>query len=565
MRTIRSFLALMWLRWRLLRNSLAGSRRRDAVEQMSRALAMAAPLIVMTLSLGTFLAVSIVSFIGGRMMGSGLVAPAAGLLVVRLMLGIMVFAVVALTVVSPTQSTLAKYTRLLLLPIPRRALHLVEVAASVADPWIAVIAAGLTTFAAGLYWGGRPGVAAAALGAALATFVVIVCAGALASFLVAWLMRDRRRGELFTLLFVVAFSLASLLPALFSQSERTEGRRRGEIDVAELDRSLPAWSRYLPSELHGRAVAAGFDRDRGGVMAAIGALGVEAVFLFWASSRVHARMLNSLEGDQSRRRAKTITFGIWSIPFLTTGSSAVAWSVARGTLRTVRGRLMILLPGPMLAMLTAVFKGLPQQTLSTEAAARGYLLFGASLIFMFYAIHAVSMNFFGSDRAGLTMQLLAPISDRELAWGKVAGFGAIASVSTAVCLAAALLVARSGSPAYWIAVLCGGVAIFCLIAPIALWFSALFPVASDLSKTGAGGNPHPLPMMLGTLITAILALPTVAILAIAEFYLESPSASIVLSVVWMAIAAAIGLPLVNVAARAIGQRRENLALVAQGR
>ena len=33
-----------------------------------------------------------------------------------------------------------------------------------------------------------------------------------------------------------------------------------------------------------------------------------------------------------------------------------------------------------------------------------------------------------------------------------------------------------------------GVAAYLLIAPAAAWFSVLFPVAADLSKTGTGGN-----------------------------------------------------------------------------
>jgi hypothetical protein len=90
-------------------------------------------------------------------------------------------------------------------------------------------------------------------------------------------------------------------------------------------------------------------------------------------------------------------------------------------------------------------------------------------------------------------------------------------------------------------------------------------VASDLSKTGAGGNPHPFPMVAGTFCTALFSLPTVAILALAEFQFGSAVSAIPMAAVWLVIAIAIGIPLVNVAARSIGVRRENLALVAQGK
>jgi len=213
----------------------------------------------------------------------------------------------------------------------------------------------------------------------------------------------------------------------------------------------------------------------------------------------------------------------------------------------------------------AVFKSIPSETWTAEAATRGYLLFGASGLFAFYAMNAISMNFFGSDRAGLTLQLLSPITDDELAWGKIGGFGFVVGVGLIVCLIAAATVAHSGALAYWIATSLGAIAAFALISPMAIWFSALFPVASDLSKTGAGGNAHPFPMIAGTAGAALVSLPTVGILAAAEFLLKSPLAAVLLALVWALVAIAIAMPLITLASRAIGSRRENMALVAQGK
>lgn len=572
MSTLRAFRAIVWLRWRLLKNSVTASRKRDSLEQISRALALVVPLAVIALSAGTFVAVCALGFFAGRMFAGGLLDNEPALLVMRLLVGILAFTIVSLAVMAPAQSALSRYTRLLLLPIHRRVLHAVEVLASLADPWMAVVAAGLVMFAVGLASGGRPVVGVAALVAGVLTVAVLACAASLASFLVGWLMRDRRRGELFTLLFVMAFSLLSFIPAFMAQSAdegrpqgRSGDRQRRSINVEEFDANLPRWTRYLPSELHARTMAGALESNRSSVLMGLVALGAEAVVLFLASGRVHRQMLNSLEGDQSRRRSKTLRIGYRRLPPLSPGASAVAIALVRGAFRTVRGRLTVLLPGPMLAMLTAVFKTVPQDTWAADAAQYGFLLFGVSVIFTFYSMHAISMNFFGSDRAGLTLQWLAPITDRELAWGKIVGFAAIVGAGVAVCLVAALLVARSGSPAYWAAIGLGSIATFLLLAPMAVWFSALFPVASDLSKTGSGGNPHPLPMLVGTLATVAFSAPTVAILAAAHFWFKSPMLALPLTAVWLLVAAAIGIPLVNVAARAIGSRRENLALVAQGR
>jgi hypothetical protein len=572
MRTLRALRAIVWLRWRLLKNSLTGSRKRDTLEQMSRALALVVPLIIVALSVGTFVTVSVVGFIAGSMLADGRLGPAPTLLVVRLMVGLMAFTILVLALVSPTQSSLSRYTRLLLLPIQRRVLHLVEVVASLADPWMAVLAAGLTMLAVGLVAGGEAAVGMAALAAAALTVAAVVSGASLAGFLVAWLMRDRRRGELFTLVFVMVISLASFVPAVFSGSLEEETRsprdgtkQRRSIGPDELDRRLPAWSRYLPSEVHGRTVRAALDGNSGAVAVGLGLLAGEAMLLFLASAFVHRRMLDSLEGDQSRRRRKDVVFGNPTLPLLTPPASAVALATIRGSFRTVRGRLTILLPGPMLGMMTAVFKTVPQETWAAGAARYGFLLFGAMTVFTFYAMQAISMNLFGSDRAGLTLQLLSPVSDRQLAWGKVAGMAILTAAGLAVALPIALIVATPVMPAYWIAVCLGAVATFFLLAPLWILFSALFPVAADLSKTGAAGNPHPLPMFAGLLCTALFSAPTLGILGIAHFWLESPIAAVGLAIVWLGVAVGVGIPLVNAASRVIRTRRENLALVGQGR
>ena len=569
MSTLRGLRALMWLRFRLLKNSLTGSRKRDSMEQISRTLAILVPLAIVALSTSTFVAVSVLGFVSGRMLAEGVLQWDAALLVGRLLLGIMAFTIVTLSAVSPTQSALSRYTRLLLLPIHRGALHVVEVLASLGDPWIAVVAAGLTTFSIGLFVGGRPLVGLVALAAAVLMVAVVVCAGSLAAFLVAWLMRDRRRGELLTLVFVMAFSLLAIFPAgmsrLMGDQRKGPGGQKPPFNVEEFDRRLPAWTRYLPSEVHGHTMGAALASNRRGVVTGLLTLAVEAMLLFVASARVHRELLGALEGDKGRRRSADIRLGGRPWPFLTPGASAVASAVMRGSLRSVRGRLTIMLPGPMLALLVAVFKSIPSETWTQEAASRGYLLFGASIIFTFYAMNAISMNFFGSDRAGFTLQLLSPVSDRELARGKVAGFGAIVGAGILICLMTSSAAAHSGPWPYWIAVILGAIAVFFLISPVAIWFSALFPVASDLSKTGSGGNPHPFPMIAGTLAVMVLAVPTIAILALSEFVLKSPLSAPLFAGVWAAIAAAIGIPMITVASRTIAVRRENLALVAQGK
>jgi hypothetical protein len=198
-------------------------------------------------------------------------------------------------------------------------------------------------------------------------------------------------------------------------------------------------------------------------------------------------------------------------------------------------------------------------------ASNGHLLVGAGGLFCLYALQPITMNMFGSDRAGLTLEFLSPIADAELARGKIVGCAMILGVGLMLALVPALVVAANSPPALWVAVVLGVVTAYLLLGPLYVWLSAIFPVASDLSKTGSGGNPHPLPMFVGMVFSLFAALPAAAIVLLAQFWLDRPILAPLLMSVWLLVAAAVSLPLVGVAARAIAVRRENLALVAQGK
>jgi ABC-2 type transport system ATP-binding protein len=59
--------------------------QRDSLEQVSRALALVIPLLIVAMSLGTFIAISASASFGGRMMATGMLEMASGLLVLRLL------------------------------------------------------------------------------------------------------------------------------------------------------------------------------------------------------------------------------------------------------------------------------------------------------------------------------------------------------------------------------------------------------------------------------------------------------------------------------------------------
>jgi hypothetical protein len=571
---ISALRAIVWLRWRLLVNAVKGSRRRDAVEQFSRMLGTMVPFMFLALSLGTIVAVAVIGFLGGRAIATGLLEADIGVFIARIALIVILALLLIITVVSPTQTALTKYGRLLLLPIPRQALHVIEVIANLLDPWVGgFLIPGLLLFAAGFAVGGKPMTGLMALVAGLAIMAVVAATGAFISFLIGWLLRSRKRGEMFTLVFVLLVSLFSFVPAALSHRLDSRDRdrsgprpKRVNMNVADFDRSLPAWTRAVPSELYGRAIVASVQGRTGESLFALGVLVAEAVVLFVLSSATHRKLIESLESDTRRRKKAAARQDTWRLPLAGPAVSAIAITEFRSAVRSVRGRLAVLLPGPMMGFLMLMTRRVPDEaSWLTNISQQGYLILATGLVFALYALQPFSMNVFGTDRSGLTRLFLVPASDVELARGKIAGCGLVFAAAGALCLIVALVVAPNGAISYWIATILGGASTFALLSPIAILGSTFFPVAADMSKTGSGGNPHPFPMLAGTVIVPCLAMPAAGIFLVNWLWIRQPPAVLMLMIVWLAVALVISVQLLGLASRTIATRRDNLATIAQGR
>jgi hypothetical protein len=192
--------------------------------------------------------------------------------------------------------------------------------------------------------------------------------------------------------------------------------------------------------------------------------------------------------------------------------------------------------------------------------ARGYVAFGGGLLFGLYAAQAFTMNQFASDRAGLTLEFLAPIRDVDLVRGKAVGCAVLIGAGGILSFACAWFMAPGGSPWLWAATLAGGVATFLITSPITALLSIVFPIAADLSKTGTAGNPHALAMAAGSIAIAACAFPVIVVLSVLP-----PLTACLTMTAWAAISFVICIPGLGWAAKAIRPRRENLALIAQGR
>ncbi|HUF47678.1 MAG TPA: hypothetical protein VMM93_07665 [Vicinamibacterales bacterium] len=569
---IRNLRAFVWLRWRLLANSLRGGRKRDRLEEISRVLSMALPILLVAMAFGSLVGLVILGFAGGRALAAGTAPVPVTLLVLRGGLFVLILLLVGFSVTSPVQGSLTRYTRLLLLPISRRMLHGIEVAASLADPWIAFLAPGLLMFAVGLAVGGRSFAAVWAALAALAFLAVLATLAACVGFLVAWLLRDRRRSEWFALIFVVGMSSIGFLPMYFAEqsaAERREARRSGaprsSTSVADIERAIPAWTVAVPSELFGRAVRAGLNGDGRTAGLAVAGLATEAMLLFAVSSTVHARLIGSTTVNTRRRQGAARRGTVRTVPGLSVAASAVALAQARTMFRSVRGRLVVFMSGPLLAVMVFLFRRFEDIDIFQRLGEYGYVLAAAGSAMAVLSAQPITMNLFGSDRAGLTLQLLSPVSDADLARGKIVGVGLVLLLAMALSLAAAVVVAPGGPVGLWLAGQLGAMSVYLILAPAAVWLSALFPVASDLNRTGSAGNPHGLAGLSSVVILAVGLAMTAGVFWLATSYFGQPGLTLAVMTLWLCVIAAIALPLVTFASRTITLRRENLALVAQGK
>lgn len=570
---MRFLKAFAWLRWRLLINTIRGSRRRDRLEGLSRITNVAIKAALLLIPIGGGLLLLVLGLLGGYAVGSGSIEPGWVLVAARITLLVVLLLLVLVPLSVASRSGITGYQRLQLLPIPRSSLHLVEVLASLADPWVGFVLPGVFAFGLGLLLGGHISAAVVGLAAALGITIVLASLGALIGFLMTWLMRNRRRGEMFTLIFVIVISVFSLVPLLLSdglernpRQPKPSGGAPERHTVERLDQSLPRWSIAIPSELYGFALRSSIEGRAGIGWLSTGGLFLQAAALYVLSAAMHRKLIESPEGgSQPRRVLRLISPGL-QLPGLSAAASAVAIAQARTALRSVRGRVIVFLPGPTLALLVLVSKRVPQAFPGgSTLGSAGHLMLGVSIIFALYALQAFTMNQFASDRAGLTLQFLAPISDSDLVKGKTAGCGILFSATVLVCLLCALLVSGGGSPLVWLSVLMGGAATYLLLSPMASLLSALFPVASDLSKTGTGGNPHGIAMLVGTLLVMVASGPAALIVVLGFHYYHRSDITFLLMAVWTIIAALISIPLLGPASRMMAARRENIALVAQGR
>ncbi len=568
---LRILRAFAWMRWRILVNSLEKTGARDVVERFSLAIEHIAPILLLVLLVPSALALAGVAGYSGYEL-----AVQERTLVPFEFLRYLLLAATGFAIIGPILVPTADRTnavRLLLLPIPPRALYVAQLGSTLTDPWTLMILPVALALPVGVLAGGAPLAALTTLAAGVLFIVAITGIAALVTTILHLLLRDRRRGEILALLFILILPLLSLLPSVISASERRERRavaERAHDAVPKTERAtrVPPWvedagTRVLalvPSELYTSTVR--------GIRSERPVAGTPLLLLLASTIAVHGiglllfqRVLASPGTTGARRTASTRAVWGRTLPGISPGSSAVALTLVRLALRTPRGRAIMLSPLLMLGLFGVLVYRSGSFDFGPFGSTGGFGLAVFAAFVALASILPIGMNQFAVDGAGLTMTLLAPLSTRQILAGKAVGAALISIPPALVCVLLAAATFRSGEPAMWAALILSLPATYILTSPAGAIFSAIFPRVVDMNSIGRGSNAHGLSGFLGMLGFAAAALPCVLLTVLATRLLGRPWLAPVLILLWCGVAFTVARLVFRVAERIFDRRRENLAML----
>ena len=561
---IRTLAALALLRWRLLVNGLRGSRR-DNLEQISRVSRLFVAAVMALTLIPASLLLAALAFIGARGLAMGSPRAEPVLIGAR---GVLI-AVTMTTLIAPILrfgGASGSSTRLALLPVRRGTLHAAELIAQLADPWILLLAPALVTMAIGVLAGGAPVAALWAALAGLGTALFLAALGSASSLLAALIFRNRRIGELAMIAVLLLVSVGAYVPIALQNrngfsphGSREDNARAVQRSAAVLGSSSNPWVRSAPWSLYTRTLEAAVPPSSDSPVFPLLGLAVITAGLAGVSRYAFGRLLDAPPERRFRSSKEAVTR---RIPGLSATGSAAAWTTFRLIARSVRGRVILFTSPIPVLMIGLLWRRSLGEPAVREVA--GILVFSLGAMLALTSLQTVLANQFAVDRAGLTLTFLGPAPARDLVLGKAAG-GAMAFALP--CFAALVLAAvlhPRGSPALWLAAVLMVAAVYLVQAPVAALMAALFPAACDLMKLRAG-NAHPLAGVGGMLIVMLTTAACGGLFTLTWWGTGSAAAVLGGACAVLALAAIFAAVLLPVAARALDARRENLALVAQGR
>jgi hypothetical protein len=542
-------------------NSLERTGARDRLERFSVAIEQLGPIMAAVLMVPSGIALAGAAAYGGWALAQRNQHPLPFEALRFLLLAATLLTIVGPIILPANERTSA--VRLLLLPISRLTLYVAETATALTDPWLALVLPVVIALPLGMIAGGAAVAAVLTLIGGALFVLVLLGITSVATSVLHLILRDRRRGELLALLFILVIPLVSMIPAVLQS-----GRVRA--DPTEDRRGDPAWFTtfehkvlpLVPSEVYARGarrIASTGDpsglRSFAGLAAAAAVLHVVGLVLF-------GRILDSPATVSGRRRRSGAAVRTWRIPGVAPAASAVALAQIRLVLRTPRGRSILLSPLIVFLMFGAMmWRGGASEELGFLALRSGLALAVFGSFISLLTILPIAMNQFAIDRAGLTLEFLTPIDDRDLLRGKAIANAVTAAVPALLCVVGAAAIFGGGSVALWLTVPLGLAATVFLVAPVAAALSALFPRPVDLNSIGRASNAHTIATLLGMAAYGLAGGLALLLVILAHQLLDRPRLAPLLMLIWCGICFVLARMLFVPVRHLLARRRENLAQV----
>ena len=558
----RMLKAFAWMRWRMLANALEHNSSRDTLQRLSLAMENLGPIIAAVLLIPSALGLGALGIAAGYRMADGGTHVAGIVNLTRvLLLLVPVFVIIGPLVMPAADRT--NPVRMLLLPIPRRTLYIVQSSATFGDPWTMLMVPLVLGVPIGLTLAGALVPAALAFAGALLLIVALVGLASLVTSIWYLVTRDRRRGELVALVVIIVLPLVGMVPGLIAGgSKRKAGQPRQQL--------LPTWTQTYggralalhPAQMFTAVTRGAVTGDGRKAARSLVELSAMTVGLHGLGLLAFLKVLNSPGSTGARRNAPMSTVWTRRIPRLTTGASAVALAQVRLAMRTTRGRSILLSPIAMLLIFGAMmYRGGGAMDFGPFKFGSGLGLATFAAAVCMISILPFAMNQFAVDGAGLTMTLLSPLPDAELLDGKAVGHALIVLPPILFSVIATLIVFPGGSVAMWVTLPLALLSIHFVVAPLAAIWSAMFPRVVNMNSIGRGSNAHGAAGLLGMLTFVVAALPAVLITLLATRLLQRPTLAPALMAVWCLVAYGIGRLLFRPARNIFAARRENLVML----
>ncbi|HEX8500428.1 MAG TPA: hypothetical protein VF659_07560 [Pyrinomonadaceae bacterium] len=470
--------ALVWLKWRLLRNSL---RSRKAVAgRVAAALGLVAGL---ALSLAVALGVGAGAyFLSAQAARGGAVAArtVSAAYVVLLFVFTLAFVMWALMPVALGGGSRFEPSRMLLYPVSLGKLFAFDFLSDLTSLTTLFVMPSLLALGAGV------GLGRGSLWAGLAVSCVAVAFGLSASKLVSLgvgaLMRARRtRGEtVLALLGALLGMTGALMGQLFPLLERHSARLE--------------FARWTPPGAAAYGLARGlFAGERGALAVSLLVLGAYAGGCVLLAYRVARRTaLGVGGGGRAKKRSAQPAAGAaargglyagWQLPLASPQFSALFEKEVRYALRNAQLRVIAVMAVGLTVVMRMGPAGVSSRrmwgTVTPYAEGAGAVF---SVVYIFMLVSPLSTNLFGYDGAGMRSLVLSPVSRRTILLAKNAAVTSVALLLVSAGVFAGGLILGDLGPRTLLFAVLAFVTTAALFTPVGNWLSLQFPKRVQFGK-----------------------------------------------------------------------------------